>query len=202
MKPKKPQVIALTGGIGSGKSTVRKLFEAAGFISIDLDQISRAVVAQNSPGLVKIVAYFGQNILTNGELNRAELKHRIFASVTDRKALEAIVHPLIRQATLKQLAQLAEQDWVVIEIPLLAEVGKPDYVDQVVVCDCEEATQIARVQARDGMSLELVQQIIQNQASRAERLAVANWVLDTDLALPDLEMAVQSLIENLQRRVF
>lgn len=200
MSVKNSHTLAITGGIGSGKSTVRQLFENAGFNSINLDEISRAVVTPNSPGLVKIVAYFGQNILINGELNRAELKQRIFDSPQDKAALEKILHPLIHQATLERLVQLSEEDWVVIEIPLLAETGKPDYIDQVLMCDCAQETQIARVQHRDGMNLELLQKIINSQATRSERLAVADWVIDTDVSLPELKIAVDELIKNLKIR--
>ncbi|WP_173290790.1 dephospho-CoA kinase [Thiosulfativibrio zosterae] len=196
----KPQVIAITGGIGSGKSTVRKILEAENLSCIDLDDISRQIVAPGTPGLVKISEVFGQNILSNGVLNRAELKRRIFSSPSDKQRLEAIMHPMIRQATLEKLNCYSEKDLVVVEIPLLTEIGRPDYVDWVVVCDCAESTQIARVSARDNMSQEMIQAIMANQATRAQRLEIADYVLNTELTMDELSKAVKALIQSLKNQ--
>ena len=196
----KPKVIAITGGIGSGKSTVRKIMELESLPCIDLDEISRQIVAPGTPGLVKISEVFGQNILSNGTLNRAELKRRIFSSPTDKQLLESIMHPMIREVTLDRLKCYGDKDLVVVEIPLLTEIGKPDYIDWVVVCDCAEKTQIARVSARDNMSYELIQAIMANQATRAQRLQIADFVLNTELNIKDLKREVKGLIQNLRNQ--
>lgn len=194
------KVMALTGGIGSGKTTVRNIFEKAGIVTLDVDAISRQLVAKKQPGLVKIVRCFGQQmLLANGELDRAQLKRHIFSDPNAKRQLEAILHPMIRAETQRQLDQLAKKgcQLVLVEIPLLAETGKPDYIDQVIVLDLPTELQMERVMARDHCSAETARQIIDQQASRSERIALADYLIDTTQPLSEIEREVQQLIAHL-----
>ncbi len=188
------QIIALTGGIGSGKSRVLKWLAEQGIPTLNADQIAREVVAPQTEGLQAIVEKFGNTILLeNGELNRAALREMIFNQPEAKAWLESLLHPLIRQATQAKIEQLKQQqpEYIVIEIPLLAETGKPDYIDAVWVTDCNEATQIQRAAARDQRPTSEIQKILQAQASRAERLALADQVIDT-------EKNFESVVEQLK----
>ncbi|MBD3612817.1 MAG: dephospho-CoA kinase [Hydrogenovibrio crunogenus] len=194
------KVYGLTGGIGSGKTTVRQLFEDEGVPTLDADQIAREVVAKNQPGLAEIERTFGSDYLTNGELNRAKLRELIFNDASAKQALEAILHPLIRQRTEQLIQQLKKQHppAIVVEIPLLTETGKPNYVDEVIVLDLAPETQLKRAITRDQLPAEDIQKIIQQQATRAERLAVADIILNTEQPLETLRKDIQSLLHTHQ----
>lgn len=194
------KVYGLTGGIGSGKTTVRQLFEDEGVPTLDADQIAREVVAKNQPGLAEIERIFGPDYLTNGELNRAKLRELIFNDVSAKQTLESILHPLIRQRTEQLIQQLKKQHppAIVVEIPLLTETGKPNYVDEVIVLDLAPETQLKRAITRDQLPAEDIQKIIQQQATRAERLAVADIILNTEQPLETLRKDIQSLLHTHQ----
>ena len=195
-EPDSFKVLGLTGGIGSGKSTVRKFFEQNDVPCIDLDSISREMVSKGSTGLKQVIETFGSDYLTpQGELDRAKLKTTIFSDVHQKQALEAILHPLIRKETLDRIDQLAnDSSLILVEIPLLAETGKPDYIHQVVACDCTENTQVNRVTRRDGLSESVVLNIMSQQASRKNRLALADHVINTDQPLAQIKSQVLNLI--------
>lgn len=171
--------IALTGGIASGKSFVADELRRHGAVIIDSDVIAREVVRHGTPGLAAVVERFGPGILTDkGALDRPKLGTLIFADDGARADLNAIVHPLVR-ARAKELEERAAEDEVVVHvIPLLVETGLVDDFDHVMVVDVPESTQLARLQERDGLSLAEAQARLDAQATRAERRAVATWVID------------------------
>jgi len=176
--------LGLTGGIGSGKSTVAAILVELGATLIDADAISRALTASGGAALPAITKSFGPSLIKpNGALDRGLMRAKVFADPEAKLQLEAIIHPLVRQELVRQMeaAQKAGAPLVVCEIPLLVESGhwKP-LMDQVLVVDCSEQTQIQRTMARSGMTAQQVQAIIQNQATRAQRLAAADAVVLND----------------------
>jgi dephospho-CoA kinase len=189
--------IGLTGGIASGKSTVSQRFLELGVPVIDADLAARAVVETGTPGLALVAERFGPSVLdANGRLDRAALRNLIFKDPASRKALDAILHPLIRAAMEKQ-AENVDGPYLVMAIPLLIESGNPrDRVDRVLVVDVDEAVQLQRVQARDGSSAEQAGAILAAQSSRSARLAEANDVLPNSTTVADLRQAVDRLHEK------
>jgi len=176
--------LGLTGGIGSGKSTVAAILVELGATLIDADAISRALTASGGAALPAITKSFGPSLIKpNGALDRDLMRAKVFADPEAKLQLEAIIHPLVRQELVRQMesAQKAGAACVVCEIPLLVESGhwKP-LMDQVLVVDCSEQTQIKRTMARSDMTAQQVQAIIQNQATRAQRLAAADAVVLND----------------------
>jgi len=171
-------VVGLTGGIGSGKSTVADCFAAQGVPVIDTDVIARELTAPGGTALEAIRAAFGDTVMqADGRLDRAALRRHVFADTPARRQLEAILHPLIRQRVEQTLAILTAP-YVVIVIPLLVESGGyRDVLDRVLVVDCPEDLQVARVVARSGLGRDEVAAILAAQASRVERLAVADDVI-------------------------
>jgi len=171
-------VVGLTGGIGSGKSTVADCFAAQGVPVIDTDVIARELTAPGGTALEAIRAAFGDTVMqADGRLDRAALRRHVFADTPARRQLEAILHPLIRQRVEQTLAILTAP-YVVIVIPLLVESGGyRDLLDRVLVVDCPEDLQVARVVARSGLGRDEVTAILAAQASRVERLAVADDVI-------------------------
>ncbi len=192
-------IIGLTGGIASGKSEVSRRFEALGVTVADADIAAREVVAAGSPALAQIAALFGDGILlADGTLDRARLRQRVFASNDERRALEAITHPAIR-ARVRSICENANSPYAVAAIPLLTEAGgKASYpwLQRVLVVDAPEAVQHARLLSRDNITAELADQMIQAQASRTQRLAIADDVIVND-GPPD---ALQAQIEALDAR--
>ena len=188
--------VGLTGGIGSGKSTVADLFAGLGVPVIDADRIARELVEPGEPALEEVVAAFGPEMLgPGGRLDRAALRAQIFADQRARIRLEAILHPRIR-ARMETLAREAAAPYCVLCIPLLIEAGQLDLVDRVLVVDTPEALQVERVCSRDGLAAGAVQAILRTQASRAARLAAADDVI---LNASDLA-ALRQQVEALDRR--
>jgi len=189
--------IGLTGGIASGKSTVTQRFAELGVPVIDADVAARNVVEPGKPGLDQVVRRFGPGVLEpNGGLNRHGLRAVIFKDPALRQALDAILHPLIR-ADMEQQAATATGPYLVMAIPLLIESGQArERVHRVLVVDADEATQMQRVQARDGSSAEQARAILASQASRAQRLAAADDVLLNTGTVADLRQAVDLLHEK------
>ena len=194
--PNDPLLIALTGGIASGKTAVAELFAKLGVPVLDTDQIARDVVAPGSAVLEQIVAEFGVEILdAQGGLDRARMRQRVFTDPQQRLALEAIIHPAIR-AELARRSAAAGGDYQVHVIPLLVETGRAAAYDRVLVVDCPEEAQIVRLMARDGASREQAQGILAAQVSREERLNSAHDVIENTGTLADLERCVQILHRN------
>lgn len=174
-------IIGLTGGVASGKSAVEACFRALGITVTDADQAAREAVAVGSTGLAELVATFGQGVLAaDGSLDRAAMRRRVFADAQARKQLEAIVHPRVR-AALEDACRQADGPYAIASIPLLAEGGGRTHypwLQRILVVDVDEATQLARLQRRDGIELALAQSMLAAQATRAQRLAIADDVLD------------------------
>jgi dephospho-CoA kinase len=186
-------LIGLTGGIASGKSTVAARFAELGVPVIDADVAARDVVAPGTPGLAAVIERFGPGVLAkSGELDRRALRQLIFSDPVARRDLEAILHPLIR-ARMDQEAQVLDGPYVVMAIPLLLEGGQRDRVDRILVVDVDEAVQLQRLQARDGSTPEQARAILQSQAGRNARLAVADDVLPNAGTVTDLRQAVDRL---------
>ena len=179
-----PFRLGLTGGIGSGKSTVAQRLAERGATVIDADAISRSLTAAGGAALPAIAQQFGDDLLdASGALNRARMRELVFANAQTRQQLEAILHPLIAQLSLQQYtaAVTAGCKLVVHDIPLLVESGhRQRELDAILVVDCRESTQVARVMARSGLTAQAVQSIIAAQASRQQRLAAADWVIYND----------------------
>jgi dephospho-CoA kinase len=185
--------IGLTGGIGSGKSTVAALFAACGVPVIDTDEIAHHLVQPGGEALAEVVRAFGASMLAaSGELDRAALRARVFADPAERRRLEAILHPRIRAEVAARVAAL-DANYCVIVVPLLLEAAFNDMVDRVLVVDTTEESQVARARARSGLAGEEVRRIMAAQASRAERLAAAHDVIRNDRDLAHLEREVARL---------
>lgn len=179
-----PFRLGLTGGIGSGKSTVAQRLAQRGATVIDADAISRGLTASGGAALPAIARMFGDDLIdAAGALNRARMRELVFADSTARQRLESILHPMIAdQTSLQHEAAIAAGSKLVVhDIPLLVESKRwRRELDGVLVVDCRESTQIERVMARNHLSADAVQAIITAQASRAQRLAAADWVLYND----------------------
>ncbi|CAN5189375.1 dephospho-CoA kinase [soil metagenome] len=173
-----PVRIALTGGIGCGKSLVADAFAALGAPVMDADVIAREVVQPGSATLARVVAEFGEDILDHeNALNRALLRARVFADPAKRRSLEAILHPAIL-ATMERRAAEARAPYVVLVIPLLVETGIAAQFDRVLVVDCAQALQVRRLMGRDGETEDSASRMLAAQASRHDRLAAADDVVD------------------------
>lgn len=171
-------VIALTGGVGSGKSSVAALFTRLDVPVINADAISHGLTAAGSPVLTQIAKAFGPGFIdAEGRLDRAAMRSLVFSDVSARKRLESILHPLIRQTIMRRLAALTAP-YAVVEIPLLFETGQTDLADRILVVDLPETEQIRRVQSRSGLTEKEVRRIIANQVSRSRRLEGANDIID------------------------
>ena len=171
-------VVGLTGGIGSGKSTVADLFVAQGAALVDTDAIAHELTAPGGIAMPALLAEFGPELATaTGALDRAAMRRLVFADATAKARLEGILHPLIRQVS-GQRCQAATTPYVVLAVPLLVESGNyRQRCDRIVVVDCPESLQIERVMARNGLAAAEVEAIMAAQASRAHRLAVADDVV-------------------------
>ncbi len=174
------KVVGLTGGIGSGKSTIARLFAEHGVHWVDADDVAREVVEPGTPALEAIAEHFGDRILLEtGALNRAELRTLIFQDEQERQWLEKLLHPLIRESIREQLhPQDYHLPYTLLVSPLLLETDQHELVDRTVVIDVPVDVQIARTVARDSNTAEQVQRIIDAQMPREERLAKADHVID------------------------
>jgi dephospho-CoA kinase len=188
--------VGLTGGIASGKTTVANLFAALGVPIVDTDLLAREVLAVGSPLLAEVIAHFGPGIVAaDGGLDRRALRARVFADPGERRWLEERTHPAIRALT-DARCDAAPGPYSMVAIPLLVETGGAARFDRVLVVDVDPAIQLARLQARDGVTSQQAAQMLAAQASRAERLAVADDVIhnDSDVA------ALREQVEKLHRR--
>jgi dephospho-CoA kinase len=201
-------VVGLTGGIGSGKSAAADLFAAHGAAIIDTDAIAHALTRPGGSAMPLIRAEFGDGVVAaDGALDRAAMRALVFADESAktpaRKRLEAILHPLIREESERQLAATTAP-YAMLVVPLLIESG--DYrkrMDRIAVVDCAEATQIARVMSRSGLDRAEVERILAAQATRAERLAAADDIIDNDGGIaalpPQIERLHASYLASAQR---
>lgn len=192
------QRIGLTGGIGSGKSTVAGILLDCGAAVVDADAISRQVTAPGGAAICELARQFGTHMITaEGAMDRNRMRRLAFSDPATRQRLEAIVHPLVSQESSRQFeaAVAAGRHCIVFDVPLLVESGRwRQQLDRVLVVDCTEATQIARVMVRNGWTREVVQTIMAGQASRAQRLAAADLcICNEGLPLQGLARLVRQL---------
>lgn len=186
-------IVGLTGGIGSGKSTVAIHFGRLGVAIIDADQVARDTVAPGTAALAAIQAHFGDNVMqSSGELDRQQLREWVFSDPAKKQWLNDLLHPLIRRDMLLQ-AQQAQSPYCIIEIPLLVENNLQPLVQRVLVVDCPEGMQVQRAVARDQSSTQQIEQIMGYQSSRATRLASADDVIDNSHSKSSLIEQVTAL---------
>ena len=182
-------VVGITGGIGSGKSVVAEMLGALGAEVVDTDAIARELTAASGLAMPALIARFGAaTALPDGSLDRVAVRQRVFADSAARRDLESILHPLIRAESERRCAS-SRAPYVVLAVPLLVEAlaDYRDKVSRVLVVDCDESLQVARVRRRSGLTEAEVRAIMANQAARAERLAVADDVVDNSQDLDTLK---------------
>jgi len=190
-------IVGITGGIGSGKSAVTRQLEQFGINVIDADIVAREVVAPGEEALQKIAQHFGSQILTNsGELNRAELRVKIFSDPKERKWLEQLLHPVIRARIIQQLEN-TQSSYAVLASPLLLETDQHQLTDHIVVVDVPEAIQIERTISRDKNNAEQVKSIIQTQMPRDQKIVKADTIIDNSADLATLKKEVAALHSKL-----
>jgi dephospho-CoA kinase len=193
--------VGLTGGIGSGKSEVARLLAARGAVVVDADVLAREAVAPGTPGLAAVVAEFGPGVLAaDGSLDRAALGRVVFGDDARLAALEAIVHPYVGRRSAELMAAAAPGDVVVYDVPLLVEKRLQDGYDVVVVVDAADETRLHRLVTLRGMTEQDARTRMAAQASRADRLAVADMVVANDAGLAELAARVDELWTELAAR--
>ncbi len=192
-----PFVVGLTGGIASGKTTVTDTFASLDVPILDTDLIARELVAPHQPVLLEIARVW-PDCVADGVLNRAKLRERVFNDKTARQTLEAWLHPRIFQTVTTRLQTLSTP-YAVVAVPLLAESGRQAFYDRIAVVDVEESLQINRLRARDGTSEALAQAILAAQATRSERLQIADDVIDNGSDLAYLKWQVVTLDQHYRR---
>ena len=181
-------IVGLTGGIGSGKSAAACVFKNEGINVIDADDLAKEVVAKDTPGFLKVVEYFGSEMIaTDGSLDRAKLRMEVFGSNEKRIALESITHPLVREKMSEKI-HASQSPYSIIEVPLIFETKSMSSYDRILVIDCESKLQLERAILRDHNSSDAIQNIINSQCSREERLSIANDVISNNDSLKNLQM--------------
>lgn len=194
----RPLLVALTGGVASGKTSVSNRLAEHGVPVVDTDLIAREVVAPESDGLQRVIDAFGHEVLdASGALDRAALRERVFSHASQRKRLEAILHPLIEKEARQQIALHGDADYVVLVVPLLVESGLFADADRIVVVDVPETVQIQRLRERDGVDAAQAEAMLAAQVERSDRLEAATDVIDNSGSLEALEKATDELHERL-----
>ncbi len=188
----RPLRIGLTGGIGSGKSTVARLFVELGVSVIDADELAHRLMSPGGAAVSAILRQFGADLSADGGIDRRRLGRMVFEQPQQRQRLEALLHPMIR-TEMERAARDAQTPYCVLVIPLLVEAGQRDLVDRVLVVDADEETQIARVRGRDRRNDAEIQAILAAQASRTQRLAAADDVVNNRGDLTELRRQVEAL---------
>lgn len=191
-------VVALTGGIGSGKSTATQTFSALGVPVVDLDVIAHSLTAADGALVPQIAAEFGSEFITEeGALNRPLMRALVFTQPEARAKLNALMHPAIFEEARQQLTDLAASPYVVLAIPLLQESQRYlPYIDHVLVIDCDESLQLARVMQRSGLSVQEAQQIIDAQSSRQSRIDMADSIITNNADLADFKEKIHLFHKN------
>jgi dephospho-CoA kinase len=190
-------VVGLTGGIGSGKSAAADEFAALGAAVVDTDAIAHELTRKGGAAIAAVERTFGKEFIADGAMDRKRMRDHVFANPAAKRTLEGLLHPMIRQESARRIAAAEERNegpYVVLVVPLLVE--SPDYrkrVDRVLVVDVPEETQVQRVQARSGLAADEVRAIMRGQASRAERLAAADDVIDNSGSRDALRNQVAAL---------
>jgi dephospho-CoA kinase len=191
--------VGLTGGVASGKSTVSEILDELGAVVIDADVLAREVVAKGTDGLREVLQAFGPGVLTDdGSLDRPAMGAIVFADAEQRRVLEAIIHPRVRERGAEIEAAAGPDDVVVHDIPLLAETGQVDGFDAVIVVDVPTELQVERMVELRGMTREDAEARVAAQASREERLAIATHVVDNTGTVDDLRRRVTQVYRELR----
>lgn len=185
-------ILGLTGGIGSGKSAASSHFETLGITVVDSDIVAREVVASGSSALRKISLHFGGNILLpTGELDRSQLRQRIFSNPEEKQWLEELLHPIIRKETIKQLSDI-DSPYGILSSPLLFESNQHELTNRTLIIDCEEELQISRAQLRDSTNTDHIKKIISTQLPRTERNKQAEDIIENNSSLTELHHKVEN----------
>lgn len=196
----RPLRVGLTGGIGSGKSTIASLFTELGVPVYDADEIARQLTAPGQPALAEIGMVFGEQVISEeNTLDRAELRRRIFSDADERRRLEAILHPRVYHTLEHLTEQNTDTTYVIWVVPLLLETNAVGRVDRVLVIDCPEHLQISRASTRDGLDTDQVLQIMQQQIERTERLKRADDILENDSDIEKARQQVKKLHQQYQK---
>jgi dephospho-CoA kinase len=196
----RPYKVGLTGGIGSGKSLVSELFSRLGVPVLDADDIVRELSVPGSPVMDEIINIFGNNIIdTSGNLNRSKLRHQIFSDEGLRNRLESIIHPHVFDMLNSKISEITSS-YCILSIPLLLETGSQEFVDTILVIDCPVSLQVDRVCKRDGLSVQEVNNIINTQIPRVDRLDAANEVIVNDGDLKKVSDKVMELHLDYSKR--
>jgi dephospho-CoA kinase len=190
---RRPFIVGLTGGIGSGKTTVSNMFRNLGADVIDADEVSRTLLTPDSFALTELARHFGNEILnSDNSLNRSALRNLIFTDPAARAWTNQLLHPLIRQA-IQALIKNSEKSWLVLSVPLLLENNAYDFVDRILVVDSSEELQLERSSMRDSANVAHIKQILATQLSRSARLSAADDVIYNDSDIEHLQEQVQNL---------
>ncbi len=188
----RPFTVGVTGGIGSGKTAVTDFFASKDITVVDADIVARVVVEPGKPALARITQRYGPDILINDNLDRRKLRTIIFDDADERKWLECLLHPLIREQIVHELSS-AESSYVVLVSPLMLETNQNELVDRVLVVDVPESIQIERTIARDQMTEEQTRQILNSQIQREQRVAKADDIVDNSGSLDQLHYSLEKL---------
>jgi len=188
-------IIGLTGGIGSGKSAAAHLFKAHGIDVIQADVIANKALDKGTQGYMNFVKIFGDEYLRKDlSINKSYLRQKIFANLSLKKTLENIIHPIVGQ-NISILISLSKSPYQIIEVPLIYETGSQDNYDRILVVDCDESLQVKRASSRDSVNQASIKDILLNQASRHERLSIADDVIINNADIEQLEIEVNKLHE-------
>jgi dephospho-CoA kinase len=190
------RVIALTGGIGCGKSLAAQYFAELGALVIDADQLARTAIERGSQGFDEVVAFFGDSILNNGDIDRRALGELIFKNPESKIKLEGIIHPFVRREFEEAVASLKSDEVLVYEIPLLVETGAQDRFDLVITVESEIENRIARLRQR-GMHISEIEGRIAAQATREQRVEAADFLIENDGSEDELLRQVENIWDSL-----
>ena len=188
-------IVGLTGGIGSGKSAAAKFFIELGIDVIDADEVSKNILLENKKAKEDFIAEFGSRYIKNNKIDRKLLRKEIFKDKTKKKILESIIHPAVRDEISKFIIN-SDSIYKIVMVPLIVETNSEEFYDKIIVIDCETKLQLERASDRDNQSKENIADIMQNQASRKERLEIADFVI---LNNSDLENLRGSVIKTHQK---
>ena len=191
-------IVALTGGIGSGKSRAGQYFAQLGAFVVDSDQLARDVVERGTPGFEEVLLRFGDEILSNGEIDRKKLGSIVFSNVESREDLEAIIHPLIQQAFSDVVEAAGEADIVINQIPLLVETSGADRFDRVITVISDMNLRVERLKKRGLLSSEIDRRIAA-QATDAQRIEISDYIIENNGTEDDLLREVESTFEELKQ---
>ena len=182
-------IIGLTGGIGSGKSAAAEYFIELGIDVIDADEVSKNILVKNENAKKAFIERFGKKYFKNNQIDREALREDIFQDETKRKNLESIIHPIVRDE-IEQFLVNSKSIYKIVMVPLIIETNSVEFYDKIIVVDCETNLQIERASSRDNQSKENIINIMNNQATREERLKIASFVIENNSNLDDLRDSV------------